>query len=160
MFHWYTLDMLIIYQRNANYHCYITVTSQWDQWRLKSLASQWFAQPFIQVQIKENIKVPRHWPLWVGSTGDQWIPVTNWRVGNAGNCSIWWRHHVSFWDVLYWMLCIIYTHNTIHRCHFPATFTQLGKSMYLISKNIKTMSVSWLTFHRGVQLTVSHYCFM
>ena len=24
----------------------------------------WFTQPFIQVQIKENTKAPRHWPLW------------------------------------------------------------------------------------------------
>ena len=27
-------------------------------------------------QIKENIKVPRHWPLWVEFTGDRWIPHT------------------------------------------------------------------------------------
>ena len=29
-----------------------------------SPASPLFAQPFIQTQIKENIKAPRHWPLW------------------------------------------------------------------------------------------------
>ena len=28
-----------------------------------------FTQPFIQVQIKENIKVLRHWPLWGGGGG-------------------------------------------------------------------------------------------
>ena len=28
-----------------------------------------FVQPFVQVQIKENIKAPRHWPLC-----DQWFP--------------------------------------------------------------------------------------
>ena len=33
-------------------------------------------QPFIQTQIKENIKAPRHWPLWGGFTGDRWIPLT------------------------------------------------------------------------------------
>ena len=32
-------------------------------WRLKSPASRLFTQTFIQAQIKENIKVPRHWPL-------------------------------------------------------------------------------------------------
>ena len=39
---------------------------------------------FIQTQIKENIKAPRHWPLCGESTGDRWIPRTNgqWR----GNC--------------------------------------------------------------------------
>ena len=34
-------------------------------------------QPFIETQIKENIKAPRHWPLWREFTGDRWIPRTN-----------------------------------------------------------------------------------
>ena len=29
---------------------------------------------FVHAKIKENIKAPRHWPLWGESTGDQWIP--------------------------------------------------------------------------------------
>ena len=29
------------------------------------------------VQIKENIKAPRHWPLCGKFTGDRWIPRTN-----------------------------------------------------------------------------------
>ena len=33
-------------------------------------------QPFIQAQIKENIKDPRHWPLCGEFTGDRWIPRT------------------------------------------------------------------------------------
>ena len=38
-------------------------------------------QPFIQTQIKENIKAPRHWPLCGEFTGDRWILGTNgqWR---------------------------------------------------------------------------------
>ena len=36
-----------------------------------------FAQPFIPVQIKENIKAPRHWPLCGEFTGHRWIPRTN-----------------------------------------------------------------------------------
>ena len=51
-------------------------------------------QPFIQMQIKENIKAPRHWPLCAEFTGDRWIPRTNgqWR----GKCfhlmtSSWWN---------------------------------------------------------------------
>ena len=32
--------------------------------------------PFIQVQIKENIKAPRHWPLCGEFTIDLWIPHT------------------------------------------------------------------------------------
>ena len=31
---------------------------------------------FVQVQIKENIKAPRHRPLWGEFTGDRWIPRT------------------------------------------------------------------------------------
>ena len=34
---------------------------------------------FIRVQIKENIKALRHWPLCVEFTGDWWIPRTNGR---------------------------------------------------------------------------------
>ena len=36
-----------------------------------------FAQSFIQAQIKENIKAPRHWPSCGEFTGDRWIPCTN-----------------------------------------------------------------------------------
>ena len=39
-------------------------------------ASRLFTQPFIQAQVKENIKAPRHWPLWGEFTGDRWIPRT------------------------------------------------------------------------------------
>ena len=45
-------------------------------------------QPFVQAQIKENIKAPRHWPLR-GVTGE--FPAQG--VSNAENVSIWWRHH-------------------------------------------------------------------
>ena len=43
-------------------------------WRLKSPTSPLFTQPFIQAQIKENIKAPRHSGEFIG---DQWIPCTN-----------------------------------------------------------------------------------
>ena len=50
-----------------------------------------FAQKFVQAQIKENIKVPRH-RLCEGKS-----PVTgefpSHRASNAENFSIWWRHH-------------------------------------------------------------------
>ena len=41
----------------------ITVTSSWARWRCKAPASRLFAQPFVQEQIKENIKAPRYWPF-------------------------------------------------------------------------------------------------
>ena len=58
---------------------------------LKSLASRLFTQPFIQAQIKENIKALRHWPLCGNSTltGDFLAQKSS----NAENVSIWWRHH-------------------------------------------------------------------
>ena len=52
------------------------VTQRWVRWRLKSSASRLFTQAFIQAQIKENIKAPRHWPLWGEVTGDRWISRT------------------------------------------------------------------------------------
>ena len=55
---------------------FITMTSKWARWRLKSPASWLFTQPFIQAQIKANIKAPRHWPLWREFTGDRWILLT------------------------------------------------------------------------------------
>ena len=39
----------------------ITVKSWWARWRLKSPASWLFTATFIQAQIKENVKAPRHW---------------------------------------------------------------------------------------------------
>ena len=55
---------------------HIIVTSKRAQWRLKSPASRLFTQLFIQAPIKEDIKAPRHWPLWGEFTGDRWIPRT------------------------------------------------------------------------------------
>ena len=40
------------------------------------ITSPLFAQMLGQAQIKENIKVPRHWPLCGEFTGDRWIPRT------------------------------------------------------------------------------------
>ena len=34
------------------------------------------AQPFVQAQIKENIKALNHWPLWGEFPSDRWIPHT------------------------------------------------------------------------------------
>ena len=58
--------------------------------QIASLAIVYFTQAFIQVQIKENIKAPRHWPLWGEFTGTGEFPAQ--RASNAENVSIWWRH--------------------------------------------------------------------
>ena len=62
----------------------ITVASYLARWRLKSPALRVFTQPFIQVQIKENIKAPRHWPLCGEFTGDRWNPLTKGQL--SGKC--------------------------------------------------------------------------
>ena len=72
------------------------MTSWWGRWRIQSPTSRsLFTQPFVQAQIKENIKAPRHWPLCGGNS-----PVTGefpaQRASNAENVSIWWRHHESY----------------------------------------------------------------
>ena len=51
------------------------------------------AQPFVQAQIKENIKAPRH--CMATENGDLWIPHTKGQQ-RAENVSICWRHHVSY----------------------------------------------------------------
>ena len=60
----------------------IIITSWWARWRLKSPASQLLTQPFIQAQIKENIKA--------SSLVTDEFPAQ--RACNAVNVSIWWRH--------------------------------------------------------------------
>ena len=35
-----------------------------------------YSTVYIQAQIKENTKAPRHWPLREEFTGDRWIPRT------------------------------------------------------------------------------------
>ena len=67
--------------------------AEWARWRLKSPASRLFTQPFIQVQIKENIKAPHHRPLDgnLSVTGEFAAQMAS----NAENVFIWWRHHES-----------------------------------------------------------------
>ena len=43
---------------------------------MSAMASRWFVQLFVQVQMQENTKAPRHWPLWGEFTDDRWIPLT------------------------------------------------------------------------------------
>ena len=57
----------------------------------KSPASRLFTQRLIHLQIKENIKAPRHLPLCGEFTGTGELPAQ--RASNAENVSIWWRHH-------------------------------------------------------------------
>ena len=108
-------------------------------------ASRLFTQPFIQAQIKENIKAPRHWPLWGEFTGDREFHTQ--RASNAENVSIWWRRHVivgSFhWDG--WQCC--------KACQVYADFTW------------SEVDVQWATFaffiiqkaNRSIAQNMSHW---
>ena len=48
------------------------------------------SQAFMHALTKENIKAPRHWPLWGEFTGTGEFPAQ--KASNAENVSIWWRH--------------------------------------------------------------------
>ena len=73
---------------------------------MSALASQmtpasWvFTPPFIQAQMKENVKaVPCHWPMWGEFTSDRWNPRT--KGQQRGKCfhlmtSSWFRRWVAF----------------------------------------------------------------
>ena len=72
---------------------------------IKSPASRLFTQLFMQTQIKEYMKAPRHWPLCGeftgggGGGGGGEFPAQ--MASNVDNVSIWWRHHVSYLFMLF-----------------------------------------------------------
>ena len=79
-----SLNTIITHQSSIPSLNFITVTSWRTRWRVRSTATLLFAQPFVQAQIKENIKAPRHRHLWGESTGDRWIPLTKGQL--RGKC--------------------------------------------------------------------------
>ena len=101
------------------YMRYITVTSWWARWCLKSPTWPLFTEPLVQVQIKEIIKSPRHWPLWGRNT-----PVTGespaQRASKAGNVSIWWRHHEKLFDELFSTFAWSLTHPQLNLRRMPS----------------------------------------
>ena len=62
--------------------------------RLKSPASQLFAQTFVEAQNEENLNAQRHWLLWGEPTGDRWIPLTKGQL--RGKC---FHLMTSSWDL-------------------------------------------------------------
>ena len=70
-------------------NCFITMTSWWARWRLKSPASRLFTQPFVQAQRPASLAFVRgihRWPVNSPHKG----PVTRKILP-----LIWWRHHVT-----------------------------------------------------------------
>ena len=81
-----------------------TKTSMWRQCHnsdviMGTMASQITSLTIVystvySVADQENIKAPRHWPLWGEFSVDRWIPRTNDQSLNAENVSILLRHQV------------------------------------------------------------------
>ena len=113
-------------------HIGIIMTSKWGRWRLKSPASRLFTQAFIQAQTKENIKAPRHWPLWSE------FPAQ--RASNAENVSIWWRHH----EERIWFIGIVLY------CGVWQLMALSWKTQDSIADQRKHQSSASLTFVRGI----------
>ena len=63
------------------------------------------AQSFVQAQIKDGSKTPRHWPMWGNPPMTGGFPSQ--RASNAENFSVWWRHHdasmISVAIVYHWI---------------------------------------------------------
>ena len=62
---------------------------------------------FTQPQIKEDIKAPRHWPLWGEFTGARWIRHTKgqWHGKSFHWMTSLWRHRFSYYSKItlgYW----------------------------------------------------------
>ena len=105
-----------------------------------------FAQPFIQAQIKENTKAPRHWPLCGNFTGDRWSPRKQngqWR----GKCF----HHDSMnnWyssPDSAWLRNI--SSNNIQSIIFRSKRTQSHTNLYPcnIDENAQHSSTWWVFF--------------
>ena len=77
-----------------------TKTAAISRWRLKSPASRLFTQPFVQAQMKKNIKASRHWLCERNSPVTGELPAQ--RASNAENISILWRHHAILEIVFPW----------------------------------------------------------
>ena len=96
------------------------------------------SQPFIQTQIKENIKAPRNWPLCGEFTGAGDFPAQ--RAINAENVSIWWRHHENSAVLLKrGQLPLISSQQTNHSLAFRASYvvSVLGFKSDLCSAAVK-----------------------
>ena len=96
-----------------------------------------FTQPFIQTQIIENFKDPRHWPLC--GTGE--FPAQ--MASNAENVSIWWRHHARPLRQSNDM-----QHDVVSQ---PLTLNVRGASYLGLTRSISRLLMLWLLTSPGHQ---------
>ena len=90
---------------------------------LKSPASRLFAQTFIQAQIKENIKAPRHWPL-CGNSPVYYTPF-----------DVWIRYFVYNFEGYLWKFYAKYLTHTLKEVIFiqKAAFGQHWFRLWLVT---------------------------
>ena len=124
----------------------ITVTFWWARWRLKPPASPLFTQPFIQAQIKENIKL-RVTGLCAG-TSSVTCDFPAQMASNAENVSIWWRHHVYSSNALH-CVCVFAHQRTLYN-----TFkTSLIYFIYDVAR-LDRFFISWQIYLASTLLKV------
>ena len=111
------------------------------RWHLKSPASWLFTQLFIQMQIKENIKAPRYWPLCGEFTGTGEFPAQ--MASYAENVFIWWHHHASYTldntpgkMLLNWCFIVLCCGEVILPIIFRFTSLALGQWYYCLSASV------------------------
>ena len=98
----YVVKLNKLLNKHSNGRCFETQSQSCGvivtlKWRHNERYGVSYHQPhdclftFIQAQIKETIKAPRHWPFLGNSPVTGELPAQ--RASNAANVSIWWRHH-------------------------------------------------------------------
>ena len=146
------------------------MTLYWVRWHLKSPAPRLFTQTFIRAQIKDNSKVPRHWPLCGDFTYDPWIPRTNgqWR----GKCfhlimsSLYWRGRAVWHSVPYasprqniMAFCVWPLRHGIECTHCSSaliSFTSLIRLSPMFCSNVVTSKIYQIIW----KPIVSHWLFV
>ena len=84
----------------------ITMTSQWDRWRLKSPASPLFTQPFIRRRSKKTPKLSVTGLCTGNSSVTGEFPAQ--MASNTENVSISWRHRTKL--PIPWLITHTHTH--------------------------------------------------
>ena len=144
----------------------------WVRWRLKSPASWLFTQPFVQAQIKESIKAPRHWSVWGEKTGDRWIPrshrwIPRTKASDAEHVSIWWRHlenrkyRCRSWVLLHKMwsdcspveMCLM---NKMPKCHNRILFQKYLKHISWVISGTSSSKLSCNPRHPSRNISCNH----
>ena len=112
-------------------------------------------QTFIQAQIKENIKVPLHWPFWRNPpVTDEY---TSQKATHAENGSIWWRHH-GYW---YYVLLVVITFNSESHTYrdlsnpLPSLHPAIPKTPLI---NFQLKSYEWTSVKYVSLYSSKHHC--